>query len=177
MVFQHELSAVPPALINAYGCLRTGDKSAMVRKSLRKVVNLEDLQPDVILIDGGQLLYHVSWPAAGTGKIKDLADGIQNRITQMPSDPHKKVIFDKYNMNTAKEHERQRRAGEGSTEYNIVLNTTLAGRDSIMKNTANKRKLCNLLCTYDLGPKIDLVCKQDTTVEHDEADVSHQRHA
>ncbi len=43
MIFQHELNPVPPSLIDEFGCLRTGDKSCL---------------PDVVLIDGTQLLNH-----------------------------------------------------------------------------------------------------------------------
>ena len=30
-VFDHELSPVPPSLINEYGCLRKGDKSDLIK--------------------------------------------------------------------------------------------------------------------------------------------------
>ena len=41
-----------------------------------------------------------------------------------------------------------------------------------MKNTANKRQLGRLLCTFDLGPKMYMIGRADSLVTHDEADVT-----
>ena len=54
--FQFELSSV---LIDEYGCLRKGDKAVLV-KSLSVSVTTA-CAPDVVLVDAGQLLYHVVW--------------------------------------------------------------------------------------------------------------------
>lgn len=62
-VFQHELSPVPPALIDEFGCLRKGDKSALVKRLGCPIENA--LSPDVLLVDASQLLYHVVWPVSG----------------------------------------------------------------------------------------------------------------
>ena len=51
------------------------------------------------------------------------------------------VIFDRYTGISAKDHEMQRRAGEGSARYQMTLTSPLAGRDAIMKNKANMRQL------------------------------------
>ena len=63
-VFQFEMSPVPPALIDEYGCLRKGDKAVLV-KSLSVSVTTP-CTPDVVLVDAGQPLYHVVWPVYGT---------------------------------------------------------------------------------------------------------------
>ena len=80
------------------------------------------------------------------------------------------IIFDRHDGISAKDHERQRRAGEGSTAYQLTLNSPLPGRDAILKNKNNKRQLTQLLCTHDLGSSIQLVSR--SIVRHDEADVS-----
>ena len=82
------------------------------------------------------------------------------------------VIFDQYENISAKDHERQRRAGGGSTEYNLTLTTVLPGREIIMKNKRNKQRLGELLCTNDLGEHIQLVNKADSFVTNEEADIS-----
>ena len=62
------------------------------------------------------------------------------------------VIFDRYDGISAKDHERQRRAGEGSAQYQLTLTSPLAGRD--------------------IGSNIELVSRTDSVVRHDEADIS-----
>ena len=42
----------------------------------------------------------------------------------------------------------------------------------ILKNKENKKLLSQLLCTFQLGPKIELVSKADCIVNHDEADIT-----
>ena len=76
-VFQFELSPVPPALIDEYGCLRKGDK-AMLLKSISVSV-MTPSAPDVVQVDGGQLLYHVVWPVLGT--TGDVAASFGIRLT------------------------------------------------------------------------------------------------
>ena len=47
---------------------------------------------------------------------------------------------------SAKDHEQQQRAGEGSPECNVELTTALSGHEAIMKNIANKQS-----CIFNLG--------------------------
>ena len=150
-------SAVPESIIGECGCLRKGDKSILVCKCL-SVPLQNPTNPNIVLIDGNQLLYHISWPVAGTGKVANVAEGMKERIKGV-HDAKKFIIFDSYETASAKEHERQRRGGGGSTEYTIGLNTMLAGREAIMKNTSNKRPLCQLLCTFDLGENTHMIGK------------------
>ena len=148
-VFQHELSPVPPALIDQYGCLRKGNKAVLV--SRLGIIIQNPPPPDTLLVDASQLLYHVVWPSSGT--VGDLAKGMETRLINYKG-AETYVIFDRYDGISAKDHERQRRAGKGSTEYQLTLNSPLPGRDAIMKNKNNKRKLSQLLCTHDLGHNI-----------------------
>ena len=80
VVFQFELSPVPPALIDEYGCLRKGDKAVLV-KSL-SVSIMTPCAPNVVLVDAGQLLYHVVWPVSGT--TRDLAASSGTRLAHYP---------------------------------------------------------------------------------------------
>ena len=63
-ILQFELSPVPPALVDEYGCLRKGNKAVLV-KSLGVFATALPA-PDVVLVDADQLLLHVVWPVAGT---------------------------------------------------------------------------------------------------------------
>ena len=47
------------------------------------------------------------------------------------------VIFDRYDDISAKDHEMQRREGQGSAQYQMILTSPLAGRDAIVKNKAS----------------------------------------
>ena len=125
--------------------------------------------PDTLLVDASQLLYHIVWPSSGT--VGDLADGMRSRLIKY-NGVETYVIFDRYDGISAKDHERQRRAREGSAQYQLTLTTPLAGRDAVMKNKANKCHLSQLLCTHDIGSNIELVSRTDSIVRHDEADIS-----
>ena len=76
--------------------------------------------PDTFLVDASQLLYHITWPSSGT--VGNLATVIETRIANYNM-PETQVIIDWYNGISAKDHERQRRAGEGSTRYQITHNS------------------------------------------------------
>ena len=166
VIFQHELFPMPPSLINEYGCLRKGNKSMLVK--LLGVAVKNPSPPDVLPVDASQLLYHIVWPSSGT--VEDLADGMKNRLVSYQVETY--AIFARYDGTSAKDHERHRRAVEGSTAYLLALTSPLPGREAIMKNKDNKRQLFQLLCIHDLGNNIKLVSRADSMVMHDEADIS-----
>ena len=56
-LFNYELAPIPPSHINGYGCFRKSDKSILVRKLGSTIASPSD--PDILLIDGNQLLYHM----------------------------------------------------------------------------------------------------------------------
>lgn len=167
-VFQFELSPVPPALIDEYGCLRKGNK-AMLLKSLGVSVTTPPA-PDVVLVDAGQLLYHVVWPVAGTAG--DLAASIGARLAHYPPGSKKIVLFDRYDQEapSAKDHERARRGR--AKEIRLTPNTPLPCREAILHNATNKSLLNNILCGYPLPHNIQLVNKLDCVVTHVEADIT-----
>ena len=90
-VLQFELSSVPPALIDEYGCLRKGGKSVLVK--CLGVSATTPPAPDMVLVDAGQLLYHVVWPVAGT--TGDLASSFGARLANYPPGSKKLVLFDR----------------------------------------------------------------------------------
>ena len=75
-LFNYELAPVPPSLINDYGCLRKSDKSILVRKLGLTIASPSD--PDILLIEWNQLLYHVVWPMPGT--VENIAASIKDRL-------------------------------------------------------------------------------------------------
>ena len=166
-VFQFELSPVPPALIDEYGCLRKSDKSVLV-KSLG-VVRIAPCAPDIVFVDGGQLIYHVVWPVSRT--MVELAASFSTRLGDYPPETKKVILFDRYDQETpsAKDHERARRGS--AKEVRITTNTRLLCREIILHNSKNKNMLNNILCGYSL-PQIQLVKKTECAVTHDEADIT-----
>ena len=105
---------------------------------------MDDLQPDVpdiVIVDGQQLLYDIVWPCAGSAS--RFANSIKDRLGQyQPTEVQ--AIFDRYDDRSAKDHERIRCACEGSVNYNIT-SSKLPCRDAIMKSKANKKALVRVL--------------------------------
>ena len=77
-LFDYEFCAVPASIIDEYGCLRTGTKSTLVSKL--KVDDLQPDAPDIVIVDGQQLLYHIVWPCAVSAS--DLANSMKDRLGQ-----------------------------------------------------------------------------------------------
>ena len=115
-------------------CLRTGTQSTLVSKL--KVDDLQIHAPDIVIVDGQQLLYDNVWPCAGSAS--DLADSMKDRLGQYQP-------TDRYDDRSAKDHERIRCAGEGSVNYNTTTSSKLPCCDAIMKSKANKKALVRVL--------------------------------
>ena len=113
-VFQFELSPVPPALIDEYGCLRKGDKAVLV-KSLSVSVTTP-CAPDVVL-------YHVIWPVSET--TGDLAVSFGTRLAHYPPVSKKIILFNIYDQDalSANDHERTRRGR--ANEVRLTPNTRI----------------------------------------------------
>ena len=137
-----------------HGCLRKGIKSVIVQRL--GILEANPPVPDDVLIDASQLIYHVVWPSSGT--VSDLAASIRPRLKRYNTKTF--VIFNWYEQVSAKGHERQRRAGESSTEYRLTLTTPLPSRNKVMKNKANKRRLGELMYTHSIGDHIVLERRQ-----------------
>ena len=65
--------------------------------------------PSVVLVDAGQLLYHVVWPVSGT--TGDLAASFGTRLAHYPPVSKEIILFDRYDQDapSAKDHKRTRR--------------------------------------------------------------------
>ncbi len=139
-IFEFELCAVPPSLIDEFGCLRKGTKSTLVHKL--SISQSESSAAEVVVIDAQQLLYHVVWPV--DGNVSVLAASMKKRLDKY-SDSKTVLVFDKYEEFSPKDQERIRRGGAGSTDYNLTHQTDLPCREAIMKSKNNKRQLFALL--------------------------------
>ena len=62
-VFEYELCAVPSSIIFKFGLIRKGNKANIVKKLA--IISTEPCPPDEVIVDGGQLLYHIVWPCGG----------------------------------------------------------------------------------------------------------------
>ena len=62
--FEFELCGVPSCIIDEFGLLRKGNKANLVKKL--SIMSTTPCSPNVVLVDAGQLLYHIVWPCGGT---------------------------------------------------------------------------------------------------------------
>ena len=76
------------------------------------------------------------------------------------------------NPGYAGDHERMRRAGVGSTNYNIAINSPLRSRDAILKNKHNKRRLRRMLSTFDMGAAVTIDTQDTAVFGHQDAFVT-----
>ena len=68
-----------------------------------------------------------------------------------------------------------RRAGVGSTNYNIPINSLLPSRDAILKNKHNKRQLNRVLSTFVMGAAVTIDTQDTGVFGHEEADFPHHQ--
>ena len=80
------------------------------------------------------------------------------------------LVFDQYVVESVKDHERRRRAGVGSTTFNLAMNSPLPSREAVMKNKHNKRGLSRLLGTFNLRCGVTVDSIDDGVFGHDEDD-------
>lgn len=74
---KNELFFGPPSLIDEYGCLMKGNESVLddwLREEDHHAVD-----PDVVIVDGQHLLYHIVWPFEGS--VMNLAKSIKSRLS------------------------------------------------------------------------------------------------
>jgi len=115
-IFGYELCVVPPSLMDEYGFLRRGNHAILVHKL--GVKHHKPPHPDVIIMDAHKPLYHVVWPCGGS--VGMLAESLKARLALYAA-IEKILVFDRYSEISAKDHERQRRAGVGSNTFNLDL--------------------------------------------------------
>ena len=123
-IFQCELCAVPRSLIDEYCFLRKGNQSVLCNRL--SVVQVDPSTPDVVIVDMQQMLYHINWPHGGGAPM--LFENTKQRLSShhgYSPGTEKILVFDRYDDISAKGHERIRRGGEGSTDYNLTINRPL----------------------------------------------------
>ena len=119
------------------------------------------------------MLYHIVWPHAGDALI--LFENAKQRLSNhhgYPPGTEKILVFDRYDDISAKDHDRVRRGGEGSTDYNLTINSPLPSRDAILKNKHKKLELSRILSTLDMDADMSIDSRYNGGFEHDEADVT-----
>lgn len=166
-VFEYELCGVPSSILDEFGLLRKGNKANLVKKIAISSTNVTG--PDEVIVDGGQLLYHVVWPCGGT--VSTIAASMGTRLKRYSGIPTT-VIFDRYSSVSAKDHERFRRA-DGSQANTVHLTPTspLPNREVILRSKANKKLLTQLLCACTLDSNIVMIGEDEGPFNHEEADV------
>ena len=167
-LFDYELSAVPASLIDEQGCLRKGNKSALVK--CLGVIECTLATADIVIVDIQQLLYRIVWPHGGSPS--DVVESIRHRLSRYPHEAEKIIVFDKYQDVSAKDHERMRRAVEVPIDYELSITSPLPKRDVIMKSKNNKRKLASVLSTFTVGDMTTTESRDDSAFDHDEADIT-----
>ena len=149
-VLGYEFCTIPSSLVDEFGCLRKGNKAALMQQ-LGKVLD-KPSNSDILLIDGNQLLFHIVWPGPGTATAASMKAMKEYEATMAL------VLFDQYEGVRAKDHERQMIAGdEGTTDFGLQHSTKLPSREAIMKSNTNKKQLTYLLTTLNLGSHFCMV--------------------
>ena len=170
--FQYELCAVPPSLIGEYGCLRNGKKSVLCNRL--GVVQIDPSTPDVVIVDMQQMLHHIVWPHGGDAPM--LFENTKQRLSSYhgyPPGTEKILVFYRYDDIPSKDHERIRcGGGEGSTDYNLTINSPLPSRDAILENKHNKLELSRILSTLDMDADMSIDSRYNGGFEHEEAEVT-----
>ena len=91
-LFDYELSAVPASFIDEQGCLRKGNKSALVKRL--GVIECTPATADIIIVDVHQLLYRIVWLNGGSPS--DVIESIRRRLSWYPHEAEKIIVFNKY---------------------------------------------------------------------------------
>ena len=94
------------------------------------------------------MLYHIVWLHGGDAPM--LFEITKQGLSGYHGYPHgtgKILVFDRYDNIPAMDHERTRRGGgEGSTDYNLTINSPLPSRDAILKNKHDNDCLSTASC-------------------------------
>lgn len=165
-LFEYELAPLPSSLFDEYGDMRKSTKAILVKKLA--VSATATLGPvDAELVDGNEAIYHKLWPKNVT------VEQYANQFVKSFAESHDTyIIFDRYDENSVKAHERQRRAqGVSPRMYTLKSDMPLPPKDVIMKLDENKRALIHYLCkSHPQNPCVRLI-GEDSLYQHEEADV------
>ena len=146
-ILAYELSAIPSALFDEYGNMRSSSKSILKNKLHIEVSKRSTNTYDAVIIDGCALLWNIHWPATGT-----VEQYIKNLITRL-NDYLKRccvyLIFDRYLRRSTKCATRSNSAGMNVSRRHVLkLQTPLPSKDEVLKVTHNKTQLIKLSVQY-----------------------------
>ena len=134
-IFLHELCTISPLQIDEYSCIRKGNKSILGNHLGLKRVSAS--VPDIVIVDMQQMLSRIVWSHGG--EASDLSENTKRRLSCYCAGTQQDLVFDRYNDLSDKDHEITRRAGDGSTDYNLTANIPLSNWGTILKKKHNKR--------------------------------------
>ena len=123
--------------------------------------------PDTVIVDGQQLLYHVTWPFGGEPSV--VVASIKARLASLPGECV--LVFDRNDNVSPKDHERMRRAGVVSTNYNIPINSTLPNSDTYLKNKHKTLELSRVFSTFDISAAVTIDTQDTGVFGHEEVGV------
>ena len=121
--------------------------------------------PDIVIVDGQQLLYHVTWPCGGDPS--GMVASMKSRLAPLPCECV--LVFDRCDnvgSLSPKDHERMRRAGVGSTNCNIAINSPLGPRVEACTSRALPDYKSAILLPPSHKSKKMLPRKRDTSHSH-----------
>ena len=144
--------------------------ATLITKLKEPVSNLGAQSGTNVLVDASQLMYHINWPMQST--VGQILTNMNTYLSDYSDSDEVFVIFDRYDGLSAKDHERNRRAGTGSETHTLSLNSILPPRDEILKNKNNKKQLNELICTFPSNSNAQFISSFESIVSHDEADIS-----
>ena len=100
-----------------------------------------------------------------------LYENTKQRLSSYHGYPPVDLVSDRYDDISVKDNERIRRAGEGSTDYNLTINSK--SRDAILKNKHNTLDLSHILSTLGMDADMSIIdIRYNGGFKHDEADVT-----
>ena len=126
--------------------------------------------PDVVLVDAGQLLYHVVWPVTGTAG--DLVASISAQLVHYPPGTKKIVLFDRYDQESlsAKDHEWARRGR--AMEIRLTPNTPFHAEKLFFTMPRTRACLITSYVAIPFHTTSNSYNKLDCVVTHVEADIT-----
>ena len=106
--------------------MRSGQKSVL-KRNLQVEVSLRtsnhDDKVDVVIIDGGALLWAVHWPSKGL--VKDFVEAFLQTLVRYLQRQHVHLVFDRYHDFSVKSAIRATRTKFGSRKIGINMKTPL----------------------------------------------------
>lgn len=164
-VLSYELSAVPSALFDENGDLRSQAKATLLTKLQVEVSSRHISPPDAYIIDGCALLWTVRWPSNGT--VEDYVKNFLGSLRYYLQMCRVHLIFDRYIPNSTKGASRSNRAGtNASRKHSLTLHTPLPAQNVVLTVTYNKAQLITLITKYLVDHVEDNTNELIITAEH-----------